>query len=186
MNSLDNDLTWRFNCSNDNVPKLGIETLTSLSVTGNAIAGNVYANSGTVGASLLTGTLTTAAQPNITSVGSLTSLSVVGTATVNDITSNNANLGNAVTANFFVGSGYNLSNIPNSDGSYTKYTIGNFVNCLQQTVILDKYDIDENGNPLNNDGTKNEVTDQNNNVVPLDNPTDLWVLVNTIKNKKKK
>ena len=39
---------------------------------------------------------------------------------------------------------------------------------------------------LNNDGTKNEVMDQNNNVVPLDNPTDLWVLVNTIKNKKKK
>jgi hypothetical protein len=38
----------------------------------------VYANSGTIGAGNLTGTLTTAAQPNITSVGTLTSLTVGG------------------------------------------------------------------------------------------------------------
>ena len=54
-------------------------TLTSLAVTGNITSGNVYANSGTIGASLLTGTLTTASQPNITSVGSLSSLTVTGT-----------------------------------------------------------------------------------------------------------
>jgi hypothetical protein len=59
-----------------NITSVG--TLTSVAVTGNATAGNVYANSGTIGASLLTGTLTTAAQPNITSVGSLTSLTVTG------------------------------------------------------------------------------------------------------------
>jgi len=59
-----------------NITSVG--TLSSLSVTGNATAGNVYANSGTIGASLLTGTLTTAAQPNITSVGTLSSLSVSG------------------------------------------------------------------------------------------------------------
>ena len=48
-----------------------VGTLGSLSVTGNVAAGNV---SGT----LLTGTLATAAQPNVTSVGTLTSLSVTG------------------------------------------------------------------------------------------------------------
>ncbi|MFN9955801.1 MAG: hypothetical protein ACK55I_22100, partial [bacterium] len=47
-----------------NITSVG--TLTSLAVTGNATAGNVYANAGTIGASLLTGTLTTASQPNIT------------------------------------------------------------------------------------------------------------------------
>jgi len=56
-----------------------VGTLGSLSVTANITAGNVYANSGTIGASLLTGTLTTASQPNITSVGSLSSLTVTGT-----------------------------------------------------------------------------------------------------------
>jgi hypothetical protein len=56
-----------------------VGTLTSLAVTGNTTSGNVYANAGTIGAANLTGTLTTAAQPNITSVGSLSSLTVTGT-----------------------------------------------------------------------------------------------------------
>jgi hypothetical protein len=62
-----------------------VGTLTSLAVTGNATAGNVYANSGTIGASLLTGTLTTASQPNVTSVGTLTTLTVSGNANVGNI-----------------------------------------------------------------------------------------------------
>jgi hypothetical protein len=52
------------------------------------------------------GTVTDASQPNITSIGTLGILSVTG-----NIRSGNANLGNTVTANFFVGSGNNLSNI---------------------------------------------------------------------------
>ena len=84
-------------------------------VTGNLTAGNIVAGGGAggnitganlVSANFFTGTLTTAAQPNITSVGSLTSLTVTG-----NITSGNANLGNLATANFFSGSGNNLSNI---------------------------------------------------------------------------
>ena len=78
-----------------------VGTLTALAVTGNVTAGNVYANSGTIGASLLTGTLTTAAQPNITSVGTLTSLTVTGTATAGNLSTGgtlsvtgNANVGN--------------------------------------------------------------------------------------------
>jgi hypothetical protein len=62
-----------------NITSVG--TLTSVAVTGNVTAGNVYANSGTIGASLLTGTLTTAAQPNITSVGTLSALDVTGNIT---------------------------------------------------------------------------------------------------------
>jgi hypothetical protein len=79
----------------------------NVGTTANVIAGaNVYANSGTIFASLLTGTLTTAAQPNITSVGNLSSLNVSGS-----LSSGNANLGNAASANFFVGDGGLLTNV---------------------------------------------------------------------------
>jgi hypothetical protein len=70
-----------------------VGTLGSLAVTGNATAGNVYANSGTIGASLLTGTLTTAAQPNITSVGTLTSVAITGTATAGNVYANSGTIG---------------------------------------------------------------------------------------------
>jgi hypothetical protein len=52
------------------------------------------------------GNVVTAAQPNITSVGTLASLTVTA-----NISSGNANLGNLVTANFFSGAGNLLSNI---------------------------------------------------------------------------
>jgi hypothetical protein len=39
---------------------------------------------------------------------------------------------------------------------------------------------------MNPDGTVNELADQDNNVVALNNPTDLWMLVNHIKNKTNK
>ena len=58
----------------------------TLAAAGNITGGNVYANSGTIGASYLTGTLTTNAQPNVTSVGRLTGL-VVGNSS-NNVTFN--------------------------------------------------------------------------------------------------
>lgn len=39
---------------------------------------------------------------------------------------------------------------------------------------------------INPDGTINELVDENNNIITLTNPTDLWYLVNHIKNKTKK
>ena len=174
-------------------------TLSNLSVTGNITAGNVYANSGTIGAANLTGSLTTAAQGNITSVGTLTGLNVNGTVTAvaftantgvftgdggglsnlsiganstivsgssnvkvelnsnvnitvagvanivtftstgsnvngyltvtGNVTSGNANLGNAVTSNYFIGSGNNLSNIQgaNVSGAVAYATTANAV-----------------------------------------------------------
>jgi hypothetical protein len=56
--------------------------------------------------SVTSGTVTTNAQPNITSVGTLISLDITG-----NLTAGNANLGNLVIANYFSGSGNMLSNI---------------------------------------------------------------------------
>lgn len=64
------------------------------SATGNTtIQGNLVANNnvnvtGNITANLITGTLTTASQANITTVGSLTNLTVVGNANSNNATSN--------------------------------------------------------------------------------------------------
>lgn len=70
-------------------------TLASLSVTANANIGNIGTagiitatgniTGGNISGTLLTGTLTTASQPNITSVGTLTSLTVSGTSNLGAI-----------------------------------------------------------------------------------------------------
>ena len=62
--------------------------------TANITAGNVYANSGTIGAANLTGTLTTASQPNVTSLGTLTSLTVNGNTSANYSLLNNGIVSN--------------------------------------------------------------------------------------------
>lgn len=67
-----------------NAGSMGATTITA---SGNVVAGNVYANSGTVRGTLLTGTLTTAAQPNVTSIGTLTSLTVTGNVTAGNVLS---------------------------------------------------------------------------------------------------
>jgi hypothetical protein len=88
--------------SQPNITSVG--TLSSLSVTNTITAGNIYANSGTVGASLLAGTLTTAAQPNVTSVGNLTSLTIAANGNITmsgaEATLSGANL---VSANLLTG-----------------------------------------------------------------------------------
>jgi len=84
--------------------------------TANSVAGaNV---SGQVANSLVAGTVYTAAQPNITSVGTLSSLSVTG-----NITSGNATLGNLVTGNYFSGNGSLLTGITATTGNanYANY-----------------------------------------------------------------
>jgi len=40
---------------------------------------------------------------------------------------------------FYIVNGYSQSNTQNEDGSFTKYSIGNFVSVQPQTTILDKY-----------------------------------------------
>ena len=60
----------------------------------------------TLSVTLMTGTLTTAAQPNITSVGSLTGLTVVGTSTTGILSvTGNANVGNLGTSGLVIATG---------------------------------------------------------------------------------
>lgn len=79
----------------DHVNVADVSTGTYYPILANAATGNVAEGSntaltfnaatGALNATLLGGTLTTAAQPNITSLGTLTSLTVSGTLTANDI-----------------------------------------------------------------------------------------------------
>lgn len=78
------------------------------------------------------GTVTTHAQPNITSVGTLTGLTISG-----DMTVANISAGNTVTANYFVGSANNLSNIQGSNvyGPVSSATVSATVSASAQPNI---------------------------------------------------
>lgn len=87
-------------------------TANYVTTVGNVTAGNVYANSGTISANLLTGTLTTNAQPNITSVGTLTSLAASGNITGGNLASSgNISATGNVSATYYLGNGSQLSGI---------------------------------------------------------------------------
>ena len=119
-----------------NITSVG--TLTSLAVTGNITSGNVQGttHSGTTGTfsgNVITGnvsgttgtftnvggTLSTAAQTNITSVGTLTSLAVTG-----NITTGNANASGNISASFFKGDGGYLTNVTAVGASATSIANG--------------------------------------------------------------
>jgi hypothetical protein len=94
--------------------------------------------------SVLAQTVTNAAQPNITSVGTLTSLGVSG-----NITAANANLGNLVVANFFSGDGGFLSNVYGNSGvanylpNYTGNISANNITVTSLSTFEDVNIIDE-------------------------------------------
>jgi hypothetical protein len=139
--------------SQPNITSVG--TLSSLVVTANANVGNI--NSGGVAnitgnltslnanlgnlaiANYITGTLTTASQPNITNLGTLSSLTVTANITTGNllfgsgivtgtgnIISGNANLGNLTTTNNLSVTSYVTSNlIPNANVTYSLGTTSN-------------------------------------------------------------
>ena len=132
---------------NANVGNLGTAGL--ITVTGNIVAGNVYANSGTIGASLLTGTLTTAAQPNVTSVStSFTNLTFANAQTVagNNLTLTtgaNTNLG-TITGNWSLSAGSrlqatyaDLAEYYSSDENYGPGTVLEFGGNAEVTIAED-------------------------------------------------
>jgi hypothetical protein len=96
-------------------PNIGAATGSSLNLsTGNLTAGNAIIGSGTggsitganlVSANYFTGTLTTAAQPNITSVGTLTSLDVTGNVTAGAFKSDTYQYANGVAIDFQTAAG---------------------------------------------------------------------------------
>jgi hypothetical protein len=150
-----------------NITTLG--TLTQLNVDGNLVAANITSNTGIIsgnGSGLhhitganVTGTVANAtyavsansanvastvssnAQPNITSVGTLVSLSVTG-----NVTAGNANLGNSVVANFFVGDGGLLSNLQISNASVSN---ANYASYAGNITIAGQSNITTVGNLTN-------------------------------------
>ena len=110
------------------VTSTGANIAGTLNATGNVTVGNLTTSGGTggnitganlVSANFFTGTLTTAAQPNVTSVGTLTSLAVTGNATAGNVTG-----ANLVSANFFTGT-LTTAAQPNitSTGTLTSLTV---------------------------------------------------------------
>jgi hypothetical protein len=99
-----------------------VNVATELNVTGNATLGNGAGGSLTGGnlisANYVTGTLTTASQPNITSIGILSSLAVTGNVSAGNVSTTGVvtATGN-VTANFFIGNGSQLTGISTSSNS---------------------------------------------------------------------
>ena len=110
-NSITNNLTVNLALSGNTANFTG--NIISLNANlGNAASANYFIGNGSLltgvaaGNAVTSGTVTTNAQPNITSVGTLISLDITG-----NLTAGNANLGNLVIANYFSGSGNMLSNI---------------------------------------------------------------------------
>jgi hypothetical protein len=83
--------------------------------TVNSIQGGTLISTGNIQGVYIQGVLTTVNQPNITSVGILTSLTIANSG-IGNLSADNANLGNAVTANYFIGDGRYLSNIVATSG----------------------------------------------------------------------
>ena len=138
----------------------GIVTATGFIGNGDSLANLTGANvTGQVSNALVAGTVYTSEQPNITSIGTLGNLSVTnnvsvglditaganlsvdGRATIaGNISASNGTLGNAVTANFFIGSGNNLSDIQSANitgivanSNYAAY-VGDVVNASQPNI----------------------------------------------------
>jgi hypothetical protein len=103
FNKTSNVLTVGGNISSQNAALGNLATANyvnvsqNLAVVGNILGGNVNAGN-LLTANFVAGTLTTAAQPNITSVGTLSSLDVTG-----NVGAGNVNGGNLVTANYIAG-----------------------------------------------------------------------------------
>ena len=145
--------------SQPNITSVG--TLTSLSVAGNVTAGNANLGNSAVanfftgrfyGNANTAGTVTTNAQPNITSVGTLANLSVTG-----NITAGNTNLGNSATANFYFGNGAFLTGVGNANYS----PLANFANYAGNVTVSSQPNITSVGTLLNVDTSGNVTATAN-------------------------
>jgi hypothetical protein len=135
-------------------PGLEFDSVTNTVTTGNVVAstfiGNLY---GVANTAVVASSVTNSGQPNITSVGNLVSLNVTGNALANFITSNTgANLGNAVTANYFIGNLYGNANGASTANTVTNNaqpnitSVGNLVSLIVTGDITGNGNITSNGN----------------------------------------
>lgn len=116
------------------VANSGVFVTGEANVSGNAtLGGNITAN--IVTANLLNGSLTTAAQPNITSIGNLTSLTVTGTANVaGNVSANILIAGNGIVGQLLTNAQQNITQVGQlsnlvigSTGTATFYANGSFL-----------------------------------------------------------
>ena len=122
-------------------------------ITANFFIGNGSQLTGVAASNAATsGTVTSNAQPNITSVGTLISLDITG-----NLTAGNANLGNLVIANYFSGSGNLLSNIQggNVTGNVTSAITANFANYAGNVTVSSQPNITSVGTLTSLDVTGN-------------------------------
>jgi len=101
-------------------------TTGTTTIRGNLIVNNnVYANTGTVQGSLLSGTLTTASQPNITSVGTLTSLTITGNISANNATANTVTTNSSISkrSNIAVTTDTVIDSFSKTDYRTAKYVV---------------------------------------------------------------
>jgi hypothetical protein len=129
-------------------PGLQFNSVTNTVTTGNVVAsiftGNLY---GVANSAVVAATVTNAGQPNITSLGNLVTLNVTGNALANFISSNTgANLGNAVTANYFIGNLYGNANGALTAATVTSNAQPNITSVGNLVLLIVTGDITGNGN----------------------------------------
>jgi hypothetical protein len=76
----------------------------------------------------------------ITPTDGSTFSATVATSTVGNPSTGLSSTASVASGTFYIVNGYSQSSTQNADGSYTQYSIGNFVQVNPQTIILDKYD----------------------------------------------
>lgn len=117
-----------------------VGTLISLSVTGNAAAGNI---SGTTGSfQNIVGALTTASQPNITAVGTLVSLTVTGNISSGNLT---VGTGTVTVGNIDNANGNGIGNVGSSTGYFN--TIFAKATSAQYADVAEKFVSDRDYEP---------------------------------------
>jgi hypothetical protein len=129
-------------------PGLEFNANTNTVTTGNVVAsvfiGNLY---GVANTAVVAASVTNSGQPNITSTGNLVLLNVTGNALANFITSNTgANLGNAVTANYFIGNLYGNANGASTADTVTNNAQPNITNVGNLVSLIVTGDITGNSN----------------------------------------
>jgi hypothetical protein len=120
---------------NNNVLRVYSDTV---KINGNLIT-NSFSVSGTFSATNLAGTLTTAAQPNITSLGTLTGLNVNGTLSASNLTLSQLTINNPGNANSVLVLDMIAPNLPSGAGPYVEMHLGVKDNAYNTGIIQFNY-----------------------------------------------
>ena len=104
-----------------------------------AVAEGTTSDFPTLIVSYYSGTQFTDATNVFPSDGSNFAVTTIGATTATTTCTGKSSVASIASGIFYIINGYNVSNTQNPDGTFSKYSIGNFVSVLPQTIILDKY-----------------------------------------------